>query len=191
MTAYYDGKLLVAPPTMRDWRFKKTVVYLWKHDIAGACGVIINRPLESPTWHDICEEARIPSVEDVDPTIYYGGPVMGAVVGCLHTLDCRLDSTNVSDHLGFTMDRAIINSISQGHQPANYIITMGMASWEAGQLEEELIALPPRSKHESWLPLDFDPNLIWHGENEELWNACVNLAVAQHSREFTSKLLKD
>jgi putative transcriptional regulator len=191
MTAYYEGKLLVAPPTMRDWRFHKSIVYIWKHDVAGACGTIINRPLEQPVWSDVCEEARMASLSGINPTIYYGGPVMGAVIGCLHTLDYRIDSTNVGEHLGFTMDRQLINSIAHGQAPDDYIVTMGFASWDAGQLEEEMMALPPRSKHESWLPLEFDPNLVWHGENDELWNACVNLAVAQHSREFTSKLLRD
>ena len=43
MSTYYEGKLLVAPPGMRDWRLKKSVVYLWKHDILGATGIIINK----------------------------------------------------------------------------------------------------------------------------------------------------
>ena len=36
-----QGKFLVAPPNMPDWRFQKTVIYMWKHDISGAGGVII------------------------------------------------------------------------------------------------------------------------------------------------------
>ena len=38
-----QGKLLVAPPGMSDWRFQKTVVYVWRHDVSGAAGVIINK----------------------------------------------------------------------------------------------------------------------------------------------------
>ena len=40
-----QGKLLVAPPGMPDWRFQKTVVYMWRHDVSGAAGVIINKPV--------------------------------------------------------------------------------------------------------------------------------------------------
>ena len=192
MTDYLDGKLLVAPPFMRDQRFAKSVVYVWKHDVAGAAGVIINRPLEEPTWHSVCREGEIACLADVNLSLYWGGPVMTQVIGCLHTLDYHIASTNSdSVHLGFTMDRKIINDIANGDGPRDYIITMGVATWSSGQLEEELLAPPPRSKHESWLPLDYDPNLMWQGENGDLWNACVNMAVAQHSREFTSKLLRD
>ena len=66
-----------------------------------------------------------------------------------------------------------------------------MANWDAGQLEQELESLPPRSKNESWLALDFDPNLIWQGTHPKLWNACLNMAVAQGSREYVSKFIKD
>ena len=38
-----QGKLLIAPPRLPDWRFQKSVVYMWKHDIGGASGVIINK----------------------------------------------------------------------------------------------------------------------------------------------------
>ena len=38
-----QGKLLIAPPRLPDWRFQKSVIYMWKHDIGGASGVIINK----------------------------------------------------------------------------------------------------------------------------------------------------
>jgi len=192
MNDYLDGKLLVAPPSMRDLRFAKSVIYIWKHDVLGAAGVVLNRPLEEPTWRHVCQEGRIPCATDINPTMYWGGPVMSQVLGCLHTLDYLIPSTNAdSVHLGFTMDRRIINDIAKKKAPHDYIVTMGVATWASGQLEEELLAPEPRSKHESWLPLDYDPNIIWQGENAEMWNACVNMAVSQHSREFTSKLLRD
>ena len=192
MNDYLDGKLLVAPPSMRDQRFAKSVVYIWKHDVIGAAGVILNRPLDEPTWHHVCDEAGILCIDSINPTLYWGGPVMTQVIGCLHTLDYKIPTTNIdSEHLGFTMDKRVINDIARGDSPRDYIVTMGVATWASGQLEEELSAPEPRSKHESWLPLDYDPNIIWNGDNTEMWNACVNMAASQHSREFTSKLLRD
>ena len=44
-----QGKFLVAPPNMPDWRFQKTVIYMWKHDISGAGGVIINKKCNHQT----------------------------------------------------------------------------------------------------------------------------------------------
>ena len=43
-----QGKLLVAPPNMTDWRFQKSVVYIWKHDVSGAAGCIINKRVKNP-----------------------------------------------------------------------------------------------------------------------------------------------
>ena len=45
-----EGKILIAPPKMRDYRFAKTVLYCWKHNVGGAAAVIINRPIKSPTF---------------------------------------------------------------------------------------------------------------------------------------------
>ena len=30
-----QGKLLIAPPGMPDARFRKTVVFIWRHDVSG------------------------------------------------------------------------------------------------------------------------------------------------------------
>lgn len=192
MNDYYDGKLLVSPPSMRDQRFSKSVIYIWKHDVSGAAGVIINRPLDSPTFKDVCAEANFVSSQNINPTLFYGGPVITGMIGCLHSSEYNLSGTiGAQGPVCVTLDRQIIEHIALDRGPKKYIITVGMCSWESGQLEEELESIPPRSKNESWLILDCDPNLIWQGDHPNMWNACVNLAVAQHSREFTSKLLRD
>ena len=192
MNDYYDGKLLVAPPSMRDPRFAKSVVFIWKHDVSGAAGVIINRPLNSPNFKEVCAEANVISAQGVNPTMFYGGPVIEGIIGCLHSNEYNLlDTVGAQGPVSFTLDRQVINDVALDCGPKNYILTVGMSSWESGQLEEELESIPPRSKNESWLILDCDPNLIWQGNHPNMWNACVNLAVAQHSREFTSKLLRD
>ena len=187
-----SGKFLVAPPTMRDWRFAQTVVYLWKHDLNGASGVIINRPVESSRLIDICRDGNIRVGEGIDSPINYGGPIGENIVGCLHTLDWASPNTNQFDtELGFTLDRQIIANIAQGRGPAQYIVTMGMATWSAGQLEAEIAAEPPRNKNESWLVMDFDPNVIWHGKIDHMYSSCVSIAVSEQSRNYVSKYLRD
>lgn len=193
MTEYFDGKLLVAPPGMRDWRFQRSVVYLWRHDVSGASGVILNKPLESPRFSEVCQEAEIFNAEGIEPALYYGGPVGGNMVGCLHTLDYRTANTQTApdEQLGFTLDRQIIKDIAEGHGPDQFIITMGLASWTAGQLENEIAAEAPRQKSESWLVMDLDPNIVWHSHMGQMWNACVNISVAEQSRDYVSRFLKD
>lgn len=187
---YYEGKLLVAPPTMTDQRFRNSVVYLWKHDRSGANGIILNKALSSPKFVDICKEGNIRVAEGIDAPVYYGGPVGLQIVGCLHTMDYREAHTNTFDtELGFTLDRQILANIAQGRGPQQYIVTMGMSTWGPGQLEAEIESEPPRKRSQSWLIMDFDPNIIWHGKTQHMWNSCVSIAVAESSRSYVSKFL--
>jgi putative transcriptional regulator len=187
-----SGKFLVAPPTMRDWRFAQTVVYLWKHDLNGASGVIINRPVESSRLIDICRDGNIRVGEGIDSPIHHGGPIGENIVGCLHTLDYKMGCTNLfgDSQLGFTMERKIIEDIAIGKGPDKYLITVGMCHWGPGQLETEIEANPPRSKKESWLVMDYDPNLVFTEHSETLWNQCVNISVAENSRSYLDKFFQ-
>jgi putative transcriptional regulator len=191
MSEYLDGKILVAPPRMRDWRFSKSVIYLWKHDVSGAAGVIVNKALTSPNFEAVCREGRIELMPGIHPKIYYGGPVMSNMVGVLHTLDFEVKSTNpVRNELGFTLDRQAIEAIALGHPPANYFVMMGMASWEPGQLEQEIQAEPPRRETESWLVMDYDLELVFKSPAKDLWEIALNRAVLEKTQQFTKKIFR-
>ena len=76
-----QGKLLIAPPGMPDPRFRKTVVFMWKHDVSGAAGVVINKRCQRPTFAHVCKEGNILLKPGVNPPVYYGGPILNNVVG--------------------------------------------------------------------------------------------------------------
>lgn len=187
-----ENKILVAPPRMRDTRFQKSVIYVIKHDVQGTTGVIINKPIKYPDFPALCREANIVGRDGINPKIHFGGPVMQNAVGVLHTKDYALGITEgLYGKLNFTMDRRIIEDIAKGTMPQKYMITMGFANWDAGQLEAELEAEHPRSKNESWLLVDYDPNLIWQNKKDTLWNACVNISIAEQSNSIVNKFFKD
>jgi len=191
MSDYFDGRLLVAPPKMRDYRFAKSVIYMWKHDVSGAAGIIVNKPLSSPTFEAVCQEGELEFMSDISPKIHYGGPVMSNMVGVLHTLDFEIKSTNpVRDNLGFTLDRQAVEAIALGHPPANYFITMGMSTWEPGQLEQEIAAEPPRRETEARLMLDYDFELVFNSSAKDMWETALNQAVQQKTQQFTSKIFR-
>ena len=172
-----QGKLIIAPPKLPDWRFQKSVVYMWKHDIAGASGVIINKKCNHPTFEHICREGGL-TLKDpkINPPIWYGGPVLTNILGVLHTLDFTLKSTNlVKKDLGFTLDRKMLESIAQGGGPKHYMITLGLANWEPGQLENEFEGIPPKSPAFSWLTLDYEYDLIFGPKREDFWDICVSI----------------
>jgi len=192
MINYLNNKLLIAPPKMTDWRFAKSVVYLWKHDISGAGGVIVNKKVSAPTFDNVCREGKIKKNPDVNPVIFYGGPVMTNLVCCLHTLDYKLHTTNVgNNNIGFTLDKTIVEDIAKGRGPRKYMLTMGLASWDAGQLENEIDALPPRSKTGSWLHMDFNDEIVFGPKLQTLWQDCLANCVAKTTRSFTDRLFKN
>ena len=190
-----QGKLLVAPPNMPDPRFAKTVIYVWRHDVSGAAGVVINKKCQQPDFRHICNEGIIHRLPKVNHPVYYGGPVLNNVVGVLHSTDYTLSSTNtlVEGDVGFTLDRKILEEIARGKGPKNMMITLGMANWSAGQLEEEIEH--PRNPAMSWLIMDYDEKMVFgqldDDRPEDIWEDCVSQAIKLKTQEITAKVFKD
>jgi putative transcriptional regulator len=191
MSEYFDGKILVAPPKMGDWRFAKTVLYIWKHDVSGAAGVIVNKQMGAPSFKRICSETKINKLPNVNPLMYYGGPVMDNLIGVLHTIDYTLASTNFKKKtkVGYTLDKKIVEDIAIGKaKPELYHVCMGMATWDAGQLEEEMACEPPRKPGSAWLTLNYDSKLVFANDKEGLWEECLNRAIREKTSTFTNKI---
>mgnify|MGYP002700975431 FL=1 len=191
-----QGKLLIAPPNMPDPRFRKSVMYIWKHDVSGAAGVIINKKCQQPDFKHICKEGNILSAPNINHPVYYGGPIMTNVVGVLHSTDFTLKSTSrvgMLNDAGFTMDRKILEVIAQGGGPKNKVITLGLANWSTGQLEEELEH--PRNPAMSWLIMDYNEKFVFEQLTKEkpdiIWENFVSQAIQNKTQEITAKVFKD
>ena len=184
-----QGKILVAPPGMPDPRFRKTVVFIWKHDVSGAAGVVINKRCQRPTFKHVCEEGSIPRNPKVNPPVYWGGPVLNNVVGVLHSTEYRLPSTNtlIEGTVGFTLDSKVLTDIAQKKGPLNKMVTLGMCNWASSQLEEEIEH--PHAPQMSWLMLDYDEKLVFgqlaDSKPDDIWEDCVSRAVKNKTAEIT------
>ena len=67
------GSLLVAHPNMLDPNFRRSVLFVYAHDLVdGAGAVIINRPLDKQVA-DLITEAPPEGLADVP--VFLGGPV--------------------------------------------------------------------------------------------------------------------
>ena len=188
-----QGKLLVAPPHMPDWRFKNSVVYMWRHDVGGAAGVIINKICKHPDFQHVCDEGGVKLTSGINHAVYYGGPILTNIIGVLHSKEYRLGSSNTDDgqQLAFTLDKKVLEDIAQGGGPKQKLITLGMANWDSGQLESELDPVPPRPKSLSWLVLPYDEKIVFGPQTKDLWDQCVNKAIQNKTSEITSKIFKD
>src|SRR6185437_7501043 len=53
------GQVLIAMPSMGDSRFAHSVIYVCAHTNEGAMGIVVNSPLESPSFSDLLKQLKV------------------------------------------------------------------------------------------------------------------------------------
>jgi len=147
---------LIAMPSVQDAMFGNSVVYVCEHTEKGALGVVINKATDMKL-SDLFEriDLKLEIIPDSHPlrknAVMLGGPVQEDRGFVLHSPIGSYNSTlKVTDKLGFTTSRDILEAVAAGDGPDNVLVSIGYAGWSAGQLEQELLA-------NNWLtvPADF------------------------------------
>lgn len=137
---------LVAMPSLTDPNFGGSVIYVAEHTAKGAMGLVVNRPSDM----NVCElldridldasRVRSRNTAGGDP-VYLGGPVNTDRGFVLHEPVGKWSSTLVlSDTLGLTSSRDILEACAQGEGPQRMFVSLGYAGWGEGQLDQELAA---------------------------------------------------
>ena len=168
-TVYLTGQLLVATPEMRDPRFVETVIYMVKHDAEGAMGLVINRPLAKGPMEDLLKGFGVESAgAKGEIIIHYGGPVSARAGFVLHSDDVMLEnSTRVKDGIAMTADVKLIEAMSRGKAPRQFLFMLGYAGWAPGQLEGEL-------KANSWFVVTTDQALVFGKDADKKWREAMD-----------------
>ena len=147
------NQFLIAMPELQDPNFSRTVTLICQHDANGALGVVINRPMEQLTLQDILDQFDLSSPASDSPIgapVYLGGPVQQQLGLVLHEGIGEWGSTlKISDELGLTSSRDILESMSTAQGPNHALLTLGYAGWGAGQLEDEI-------QDNAWLSVEAD-----------------------------------
>ncbi|MFM1881346.1 MAG: hypothetical protein RLZZ344_1580 [Pseudomonadota bacterium] len=134
------GQLLVAMPSLVDPHFGGTVVYMAEHTARGAMGLVVNRPADmnlGSLFSRIDLHAQTSALSG--KPVYVGGPVQTDRGFVLHEPVGHWSSTlRVSEGIGLTSSRDILEAASQGRGPERFLVTLGYSGWGAGQLDAEL-----------------------------------------------------
>lgn len=171
--SYLENQFLIAMPQMEDSYFANTVTYLWKHSDDGALGIVINKPLQACVA-DIFDELEIECSIDEDAfrdmPVLAGGPVERDKGFIIHDARERSweSSIAVTDQISVCTSRSILEDIANGNGPDNYLIALGCAGWEAGQLEREIST-------NAWLTVPADPLLIFSDDFEHKTQRAASL----------------
>ena len=158
-----QGDVLLAKPIVNDPYFKRAVVLLTVHDDEGSMGFVMNLKSEY-SLADIAKEFALYR----DVPLYVGGPVGLDTFTYLHTLgpDVIHDALEVAPglYLGGNLED-MKRYVLCGEQIEGKVkFFVGYASWEKGQLNEELT-------FHDWLILKHrDVDLLMSDGEEEMWN---------------------
>jgi putative transcriptional regulator len=152
------GNLLIASPAIFDPNFRRTVVLLTAHTDEGAIGLILNRRSETTVGEAV---QRLVPLTGEDEPIFAGGPVNSTGVSMLAEFDDPTDAgVEVLGDIGFV---ALDDSLEHGAPPLRRRrVFAGVASWGAGQLEEEL-------ESEDWIVQPSTNDDVFSDDPETLW----------------------
>lgn len=170
-----SNQFLVAMPTLEDPNFSRTVTLICQHDENGALGVTINRTVESLKINDILAQFSLPTPKSGtigQQPIYSGGPVHTELGLLLHkNLGDWQSTLVVSDELGLTSSRDVLEAISGSCGPEDCLLVLGYSGWGAGQLEWEI-------QQNTWLTVPAEINIIFDVLVEQRWTqAAASLGV--------------
>ncbi len=131
---------LIAMPSVQEGYFAGTLTYVCEHNEDGALGIVVNRPI-SLSMEEMFKQINIPLAlpELQEQPIFFGGPVQTERGFVLHDTQHEWQSTlKIGDRLALTTSKDVLESIGQGNGPENFIISLGYAGWDQGQLEHEI-----------------------------------------------------
>lgn len=174
-TVNFQNHLLIASPSMEDNLFVGSVILICEHNSKGALGVIINKPtdilmteiyrqlsfLETDKNHDTSLANEDAIKINRHKFAHFGGPLNSERGLVLHENHGKWQqSININQHINLTSSQDIMKALANGEGPKRNVFVLGYASWEPGQLENELldnswitIALQPQES-ESYYQLD-------------------------------------
>jgi len=169
-TSNLTNQFLIAMPALQDPHFSHTVTYICEHNSEGTMGIVINRPHEL-SLGSLLQQSRL---EPHDPALkavplYEGGPVSPEHGFVLHRPLGNWEVTMpISDTVGLTASRDIIEAIARGEGPGDFLIALGYAGWGAGQLEQEML-------DNAWLAGPADEAILFSLPLAERWAAAARL----------------
>jgi len=162
---------LIAMPGLEDPNFSRTVTYICDHDAEGAMGIVINRPSEL-SLADVLTHMGI-DCHDAgagEQPVYLGGPVQEERGFVLHSPNQGgwKSSIAVTDAIGITTSRDILEAMARGEGPDQALVALGYAGWGAGQLEAEM-------KDNAWLSGPAEASVLFDLAPDKRWAAAAHL----------------
>ena len=159
-------EFLVAKPHMQDSRFKETVIVMLYHNQEeGAAGLVVNKPIQTLSIGELFESSNMSPPEktaEKEITLYWGGPVEPDYIFIIHSSDYKSnDFISSNNDFTITQEPKILFDIAKNKGPKEYIILSGIAVWEPGQLDSEMMRGDWDKKFNNYTPLFDNGKEMW------------------------------
>ncbi len=162
------GQFLIAMPSMNTPHFSQAVIYVCAHTPEGAMGIVLNRPLASPSFGDLLQQldvTPVPPARHID--LFRGGPVDSARGFVLHSADWTGDgSLMVDSKVALTASLDVLKAIADGGGPRHGFLALGYAGWGPGQLDREIT-------ENAWLSAPADTAILFDTDHETKWRRAM------------------
>jgi len=164
------GHFLIAMPGLAEPPFSRGVALLCQHSEEGAVGLLVNQ-LSQYRFGDVLAQMKLEcsDPELVDAPVLIGGPVQQERGFVLHREPGHWESSyRINASWSVTTSRDILVAMAAGEGPRQAIMVLGYAGWDAGQLEQELMA-------NAWLTAEACERVVFDTPLEERWSAAAGL----------------
>lgn len=180
-----EHHFLVAMPSLDNSWFEKTVIYMVEDNEYGSMGLVINLPNDKLNVQDLLEHfsLNIPAhAQFLENKVLHGGPVDLERGFILHDTPNQQQenwktSMHLPDKLSLTVSEDFLEALSENHAPNHFLVCLGFAGWEPGQLAQEM-------QDNSWLTIPYNQSLLFETPIDTRWE--VALGTLGISPEFLS-----
>jgi putative transcriptional regulator len=175
----YVGQLLIAPPSINDEFWSKTVIFIYEQNIQNVLGLVLNKPGDKPV-RDLLAHHNInyPGEE----LLNIGGPVNPNALVMLHSSNWLTSNTMmITPEINLSSDKMMLDRVGNFDQPDFWGMYMGICAWNNRQLDMEM----RRGKY-GWLVAEPKIEVIFDKNPERMWNSAIDLAAEKLTESYFS-----
>ncbi len=174
----YEGRILVASPTLNGTPFEKSLIYIFSHDANGARGVIFNEEVGILSAIDIItagneagdkEGVAVKKIKAPKQySVLYGGPVYPDSFLILSMNKRQEKEFDKLPRLTVFIEiKDFLINVVMGKEKSKFLLFKGITAWDEGQLESEVY-------ENSWIVADVSKELLFSRKIKYKWHYIVD-----------------
>jgi putative transcriptional regulator len=162
-------------PGLAGSYFGDTLTYICEHNTDGAMGLMVNRPSQVSLIELLARLGIDKGRTSIEVPVMEGGPVAPEQGFILHSSETDFAaSLTLGPGLMLSSAKEVLEAIANDEGPEDYLVSLGYAGWEKGQLEDEV-------RDNAWLTCPADAGVIFNTPFPER----VNKAAATLGIDFS------